>query len=67
MQEYQIRVCKERENLNDNLGKLATFLGSSAANQLNDTDLVLLEMQYDVMRTYSSILDKRIARFNQPA
>lgn len=67
MQEYQIRVCKEREELNEKIIKLSAFLASDEVNSLEDADYILLDLQFNTMRTYSNILTKRIARFNQPA
>ena len=57
------RVILEEVELERKLQKLNEFTKTSAFDLLASEDRTLLRMQLEVMRTYSSILGLRIARF----
>lgn len=57
------RVLLEQAELEDKLRKLNDFTKVSTFDLLATEDKTLLRMQLEVMRTYSSILGLRIARF----
>jgi len=64
--EYQLRVAKERDDLQNKVEKLATFTVSNPIFQtLELTDKRLLERQLYCMRLYHSILTERIERFKK--
>jgi len=63
MEEYQERVVKEREELNEKLEKLNSFIEGKGFNDLKPEDRDLLQRQRAVMRRYVQILTKRINRF----
>ena len=57
------RVLLEQAELEDKLHKLNEFTKTSTFELLDSEAKTLLRMQLEVMRTYSSILGLRIARF----
>lgn len=59
------RVLLEEAELEDKLHKLSEFTKTSTFDLLASEDRTLLRMQLEVMRTYSSILGLRIARFTK--
>lgn len=64
MQPHEERVVAEKKELDDKLAKLKTFIfGDTSFRSLASEDRNLLEDQYTVMEKYSTILEKRIARF----
>ena len=62
MQEYQLRVIKERHELEDKCTALHAAL-NSVKFVIPADDRKLLEMQYNTMMTYKHMLDLRIERF----
>ena len=63
MQPHEQRVVDEQVELERKLQKLNEFTKTSTFELLATEDKTLLRMQLEVMRTYSSILGLRIARF----
>lgn len=63
MQAHEQRVVDEQSELEGKLQKLNEFTKTSTFDLLDSEDRTLLRMQLEVMRTYSSILGLRIARF----
>lgn len=63
MQPHEQRVVDEQAELEDKLRRLNDFTKVSTFALLDSEDKTLLRMQLEVMRTYSSILGLRIARF----
>ena len=63
MQPHEQRVVDEQSELEDKLRRLNDFTKTSTFDLLASEDRTLLRMQLEVMRTYSSILGLRIARF----
>ena len=64
MEPYQIRVAKEREELQERAYALFNFLESDALYALcSEQEQELLTAQYHAMRTYLCILDQRIKLF----
>ena len=65
MKEYQTRVVKECQELEEKLISLYAFLASKQFEAIPSAeDRDLLKMQYYSMKVYSGILLHRIARFN---
>lgn len=65
MQPHEQRVVDEQSELEGKLHKLNEFTKTSTFDLLASEDRTLLRMQLEVMRTYSSILGLRIARFTK--
>ena len=64
---WQARVTKEKRELDQKLTDLCAFLDSEAAGDLTTVPRVLMGMQRHAMRTYSDVLQARIANFtHQP-
>jgi hypothetical protein len=64
LEPHQSRVVSEKEDLDDKLEKLNTFIGESHVfPQLGSKDQELLLLQAQAMKEYSEILAKRIERF----
>lgn len=63
MQPHEQRVVDEQSELEGKLYKLSEFTKTSTFELLATEEKTLLRMQLEVMRTYSSILGLRIARF----
>lgn len=63
MQPHEQRVVDEQAELEDKLRRLNDFTKVSTFDLLDSEEKTLLRMQLEVMRTYSSILGLRIARF----
>ena len=59
------RVLLEQAELEDKLRRLNDFTKVSTFDLLASEEKTLLRMQLEVMRTYSSILGLRIARFTK--
>ena len=54
------RLKQEREELKFKTYKLGAFLASERKNQIDPNQKVLLFMQYEVMKIYLQILDRRL-------
>ncbi|UOX39416.1 hypothetical protein [Klebsiella phage GADU21] len=65
MQPHEQRVVDEQSELEGKLHKLSEFTKTSTFELLATEEKTLLRMQLEVMRTYSSILGLRIARFTK--
>ena len=64
MQPHQERVVNEKKELDEKLDKLKAFIETSSVfKSLPDDERRRLELQFDVMTEYSSILSQRIAAF----
>jgi hypothetical protein len=63
MEDYQERVLKEKEELDDKLSRLTPFLTTEKFFGLPVEDRELLTQQEVHMKGYSLVLAKRIARF----
>lgn len=63
MEDYQVRVVKEKEELDEKLQSLAEFVKGGVFDKLEDYDKVLLLDQLHYMRGYSSVLEERISYF----
>ena len=62
--DFKDRVRQEARELQDKLAKLETFIhGSEQMIRLSAEDQLLLVDQYNAMRDYLNILNKRIDRF----
>lgn len=62
---HQQRVVEEKNELNEKLEKLRSFLDSDIYKTLDSVDKVDLKMQYNAMITYYHVLSRRILRFHE--
>jgi len=60
---YQLRVIEERNSLDARRSKMYRFTQSPAYDQISQAEKDMLEVQRQVMRSYSTILSLRIAAF----
>ena len=60
---YQVRVVKEKADLDERLAKLSDFLPTPACFGLPFEDRCLLVRQEKTMKQLSAILGERIERF----
>ena len=63
MDGYKERVIMEKSALDEKIGKLEGFVRTSTFGAMHSDDAFLLRQQLITMRTYSGILEDRIARF----
>ena len=63
LEPFQLRVYKEKEDLDEKISKLNEFLSGDGTRNLALEDLRLLSDQFYVMHEYSKILARRISRF----
>lgn len=63
MQPHEQQVVDEQAELEDKLRRLNDFTKVITFDLLDSEEKTLIRMQLEVMRTYSSILGLRIARF----
>ena len=63
LEPFQVRVYKEKEDLDEKISKLNEFLSGDGTRNLALEDLRLLSDQFYVMHEYSKILSRRISRF----
>ena len=64
LSDYQVRVVKEKADLDEKLAKLRLFCHGETFSTLPIVDQDHLNMQRNAMATYSAILGERIARFS---
>jgi hypothetical protein len=60
MQDWQQRVIGEKDQLDDRIEKLESFLSSTQVDNVEENALELLQRQLTVMQEYSAILGERI-------
>lgn len=60
MEEYIIRIIKERDELREKFEKLNSFLNQSVKPNLTEYQLDLLYRQRNIMRDYLEVLTIRI-------
>lgn len=63
LQAWQQRVLDEKENLDNKLRSLSSFLILEGFRKLEDRDQELLERQEALMKELSRVLEERISRF----
>lgn len=63
LQAWQQRVLDEKENLDNKLRSLSSFLILEGFRKLEDRDQELLERQEALMKELSRVLEERITRF----
>lgn len=66
LEPYQIRVIQEKQELDQKLEKLMSYLESAHFASLPEYDRALLTMQSAVMANYSLVLGLRITEFSRP-
>ena len=64
MEEYKLRVIKEKEELEEKYNKLVNFLNNEAF-KVKEEQFMDLTMQKDIMKSYLTILEIRIEKFNK--
>lgn len=60
MEDFKKRLIVERDELDDKIAKLGSFIGSPRFKSIDELNRELLTSQWVVMRQYSDILNKRI-------
>lgn len=60
MSTFYERLLAEKQELDERLEKLNSFLGSEKSSELEPLQLSLLSIQSEAMKTYSKILEVRI-------
>lgn len=63
MQDYQLRVIKERDDLLEKIKKLTTFLMSDASSQVSVEEKDKMWCQLNIMLSYGNVLSVRIDSF----
>ena len=64
MQPHEERVVKERDDLDEKIGKLCDFVGSSRIyKSLPEPEQSRLQVQLHYMQGYSHILHERVRNF----
>jgi hypothetical protein len=67
MEDYQTRVVEEKEELNEKIEKLSTFLSKATEPDgecpVGEDELDRMQRQLDCMNAYSGILGERIDAF----
>lgn len=63
LQPHQQRVVQEKQELDERLSKLHSFLGSQVFNSLDADEQSRLRRQADLMNQLSIVLGERIAKF----
>lgn len=61
---HQVRMVAEKEELDEKIVKLVSFIGSPTWSRLDKQERTRLTDQAIAMQEYSSILEKRIAAFS---
>lgn len=61
MEDFKKRLVVERDELDDKIAKLESFIGSTRFENLDERNRKLLVAQRDAMREYSTILNVRIS------
>lgn len=63
MNDFQLRVLKEKEELDVKINALASFLCKEMFEALKVEEQFRLKKQFEIMKLYSAILGERIAHF----
>lgn len=63
MSPHQQRVVEEKSELDGRIGRLASFLRSERAFNVEPAELLRLERQIDLMEQLSELLGERISNF----
>lgn len=64
MKDFQERVIKEKDELDDKIVKLTSFIGGTIFASLPDNERSRLSIQLQHMNRYSEILGQRIEVFD---
>lgn len=64
MNDFQVRVLKEKEELDVKINALASFLCKDIFEALNREEQFRLKKQFEIMKLYSAVLGERIAHFS---
>lgn len=63
MQDYKLRVIKERDDLLEKIKKLTTFLMSDASTHVSTEEKDRMWRQLYAMLSYGNVLSERIGSF----
>ena len=61
MPDFKTRLIEEKEQLNERIEKLESFVSSDKFSSISAVQQSLLNVQLHSMRTYSQVLVERIA------
>ena len=64
MEEFEVRLVKEKEDLEQKLIKLEAFIDSDKFNEIELVQQSLLSVQFSAMTTYLLCLNERIDWLN---
>ena len=64
MEEFEVRLIKEKEDLEQKIVKLGAFLDSDKFNEIELVQQSLLNIQFLAMTTYLTCLQERIDWLN---
>lgn len=65
MDAWQVRVVKEKKELDEKIQNLSAFLQNESFMDIAQEDVMLLSLQLSSMRMYANILQARIMRFQE--
>lgn len=65
MQDYQLRVLKEKNELDERIEKLTKFIADDYFNSLSPRDQELLNQQQTIMLEYQNILGQRLESWQE--
>jgi hypothetical protein len=63
MEAYQERVVLEKNELDEKISKLSTFISSEKFSSVKEDEVNRLRNQLSIMIDYSNILGERISNF----
>lgn len=64
MEEFEVRLIKEKEDLEQKIVKLGNFIGSEKFDEIELVQQSLLNIQFLAMTTYLTCLQERIDWLN---
>lgn len=63
MNDFQLRVLKEKEELDVKINALCSFMVKDIFQSLKLEEQFRLKKQFEIMKLYSAVLGERIAHF----
>lgn len=64
MNDFQLRVLKEKEELDVKINALCSFMVKDIFESLKLEEQFRLKKQFEIMKLYSAVLGERIANFS---
>lgn len=63
LEDYQLRVCSEKDDLDSKIDALEAFMGTPQYGKCSEMERLNLNLQFAFMAQYSYILGERIDGF----